>query len=184
MGVNIIVDKPNTKKGLLIVHTGGGKGKTTAALGLALRAAGHGMKVCFIQFIKGSWKAGELEALKQFENLIDLHVMGKGFTWKSDDIEKDKAAALAGWEFAQEALASRRYAMVVLDEFTYLLSYGMIDIEPVLATMSNRPANLHVVITGRGAPLDLLDAADLVTEMRVIKHPLKKGVKAQKGIEF
>lgn len=172
------------RKGLVIINTGDGKGKTTAALGLALRAAGHGMKVCFIQFIKGGWKYGELEAVKRFEDLIDFHVMGKGFTWKSDDLEKDKAAARAGWQFAQEALASRRYDMVVLDEFTYLLTYGMIDIEPVLATLANRPPALHVVITGRGAPAALLDAADLVTEMQAIKHPYKTGLKAQKGIEF
>lgn len=176
--------KPKTRKGLVIVNTGDGKGKTTAVLGLALRAAGHGMKVCFIQFIKGSWKYGELEAVKRFEDLIDFHVMGNGFTWKSDDFEKDKAAARAGWQFAQEALASQRYDMVVLDEFTYLLTYGMIDIEPVLAALANRPAALHVVITGRRAPPALLDAADLATEMRVVKHPLKAGVKAQKGVEF
>ena len=172
------------RKGLVIINTGDGKGKTTAALGLALRATGHGMKVCFIQFIKGGWKYGELEAVKRFEDLIDFHVMGKGFTWKSDDLEKDKAAAREGWQFAQEALASRRYDMVVLDEFTYLLAYGMIDIEPVLATLTNRAAGLHVVITGRGAPAALLDAADLVTEMQAIRHPYKTGLKAQKGIEF
>ena len=172
------------EKGLVIVNTGDGKGKTTAALGQALRAAGHGMKVCFIQFIKGNWRYGELEAVKRFESIIDFHVMGKGFTWKSDDIEKDKAAAQAGWQFAQEALISQRYDMVILDEFTYLLAYRMIDIEPVLAILANRPVALHVVITGRGAPPSLLEAADLVTEMREVKHPLKKGVKAQKGIEF
>ena len=172
------------EKGLVIVNTGDGKGKTTAALGQALRAAGHGMKVCFIQFIKGNWRYGELEAVKRFESIIDFHVMGKGFTWKSDDIEKDKAAAQAGWQFAQEALISQRYDMVILDEFTYLLAYRMIDIEPVLAILTNRPVALHVVITGRGAPPSLLEAADLVTEMREVKHPLKKGVKAQKGIEF
>ena len=172
------------EKGLVIVNTGDGKGKTTAALGLALRAAGHGMKVCFIQFIKGSWKYGELEAVKRFQSIIDFHVMGKGFTWKSDDLEKDKATAQAGWQFAQEALISQRYDMVVLDEFTYLLTYGMIDIKPVLAALANRSASLHVVITGRGAPRALVEEADLVTEMHVVKHPLKKGVKAQRGVEF
>jgi cob(I)alamin adenosyltransferase len=178
------LDKPKVKKGLLIVNTGEGKGKTTAALGMALRAAGHGMKVCFIQFIKGSWKYGELEAVKRFADLIDFHVMGKGFTWKSDDLKKDTTAARTAWAFAQEAMASRRYDLLVLDEFTYLLTYGMIDIEPVLACLVNRPAVLHVVITGRGAPPALLDAADLVTEMHMVKHPFKVGINAQKGVEF
>jgi cob(I)alamin adenosyltransferase len=176
--------KPKTKKGLLIVNTGDGKGKTTAALGMALRAAGNGLKVCFIQFIKGSWKYGELEAVKRFKDLIDFHVMGKGFTWKSENLEKDIAAARTAWVFAQEAMVAKRHDLVVLDEFTYLLTYGMLDVEPVLAFLANRADGMHVVITGRGAPQALLDAADLVTEMRVVKHPYKSGIKAQKGVEF
>ena len=172
------------KKGLLIINTGDGKGKTTAALGMALRAAGHGLGVCFIQFIKGSWKYGELEAVKRHDDCIDFHVMGKGFTWKSEDIEKDRQAAREAWTFALEVMASGRYHTVVLDEFTYLLQYGMVDLQPVLTALANRPAGLHVVITGRGAPKGLVAAADLVTEMRAVKHPLKAGVKAQKGIEF
>ncbi|MEW6657996.1 MAG: cob(I)yrinic acid a,c-diamide adenosyltransferase [Thermodesulfobacteriota bacterium] len=172
------------QKGLLMVFTGNGKGKTTAALGLALRSAGHGLKVCFIQFIKGNWQSGELKAVKRFEDLIDFHVMGKGFTWKSADLEKDKAAARHAWQFAQEAMASKQYHLVVLDEFTYLLKYGIIDLPPVLASLKNRPADLHVTITGRDAPQELLAAADMVTEMRVIKHPFQDGIKAQKGVEF
>ncbi len=172
------------KKGLLMVFTGDGKGKTTAALGLALRSAGHGLKVCFIQFIKGSWKYGELEAVKKHRDVIDFHVMGKGFTWKSEDIEKDREAARHAWRLAQEAIVSNRYHLVVLDEFTYLLMYRMIDLQPVLATLANKPEHLHVAITGRGAPEELSAAADLVTEMRPIKHPFKAGIKAQKGIEF
>lgn len=172
------------KKGLVIVNTGDGKGKTTAALGMAIRAAGHGMKVCFIQFIKGSWKYGEMEAVKRFEDLIDFHVMGRGFTWKSDDGEKDKIAAKVAWDFAREMMVSERYHMVVLDEFTYLLTYGMIDLEPVLAALASKPVNLHVVITGRGAPPGLVEAADLVSQVQVIKHPLASGIKAQIGIEF
>ncbi|MBU1056007.1 MAG: cob(I)yrinic acid a,c-diamide adenosyltransferase [Proteobacteria bacterium] len=172
------------RKGLLIVNTGNGKGKTTAALGMAMRAAGHGMKVCFIQFIKGSWKYGEMESVKRFKNIIDFHVMGNGFTWKSDDIEKDKAAARIAWEFACETMLSDHYDMVVLDEFTYLLLYKMISLDPVLKVFANRTANMHVVITGREAPRALLDAADMVTEMGAIKHPLKSGIIAQKGIEF
>jgi cob(I)alamin adenosyltransferase len=172
------------KKGLLMVFTGNGKGKTTAALGLAMRAAGHGLKTCFIQFIKGSWKYGELDAVERFRDVIDFHVMGKGFTWKSKDLEKDKAEARRAWQFAQDAIASNRYHLVVLDEFTYLLKYGIIDLQPVLAVLASKPENLHVAVTGRDAPEKLLAAADLVTEMREIKHPFQKGIKAQKGIEF
>ncbi|MBZ4658092.1 MAG: cob(I)yrinic acid a,c-diamide adenosyltransferase [Desulfacinum sp.] len=178
------LNEPKTKKGLLIVNTGDGKGKTTAALGMALRAAGHGLRVCFIQFIKGSWKYGELEAVKRFEDLIDFHVMGKGFTWKSENLEKDIAAARAAWAFARKAVNSHRYDVVVLDEFTYLLTYRMLDLEPVLAFLANRVNGVHVVITGRGAPQALLDAADLVTEMRAVRHPYQCGIKAQKGVEF
>ena len=172
------------EKGLLIVNTGDGKGKTTAALGLAMRAAGHGLKVCFIQFIKGSWKYGELESVKKFSDTIDFHVMGKGFTWKSNDLEKDRAAAREAWELARSALTGDKYQLVVLDEFTYLLMYKMVDLEPVMETLTGRPKNLHVVVTGRGAPPELIKAADLVTEMRPVKHPLQEGIKAQKGIEF
>jgi cob(I)alamin adenosyltransferase len=172
------------KKGLLIVHTGDGKGKTTAALGMALRAAGHGLKVCFIQFIKGSWKYGELEAVKRFESEINFHIMGRGFTWKSDDLEKDRALARDAWKFACDAMASNTYQMVVLDELTYLLQYEMIDPISAVKALIDRPADLHVIVTGRGASEALLEAADLVTEMQAVKHPLKNGISAQKGIEF
>ncbi|XPS89528.1 CobO: cob(I)yrinic acid a,c-diamide adenosyltransferase [Desulfosarcina variabilis str. Montpellier] len=172
------------KKGLLIVNTGDGKGKTTAALGMAMRAAGHGLKVCFIQFIKGSWKYGELDAVKKFSDTIDFHVMGKGFTWKSDDLEKDRAAARDAWGLAQAAMTGDKYQLVVLDEFTYLLMYNMVDLQPVMETLTSRPKDLHVVVTGRAAPPALIEAADLVTEMQPVKHPLQAGVRAQKGIEF
>lgn len=172
------------KKGLIIINTGNGKGKTTAALGMALRAAGHGMKVCFIQFIKGSWTYGELDAVEKFAGTIDFHVMGKGFTWKSENLEEDKAAARTAWKMAQEAMTSGTYQLVVLDEFTYLLKYEMISLDEVLDALARKPSDLHVLITGRGAPHELIDAADLVTEMQMVKHPLKSGVKAQKGIEF
>jgi cob(I)alamin adenosyltransferase len=172
------------KKGLLMIFTGDGKGKTTAALGMTLRAAGHGMKVCFIQFIKGSWKYGELDAVKRFEDVIDFHVMGKGFTWKSDDLEEDRRLAREAWDFARKAMESGEYGMVVLDEFTYLLNFGMIEPESVTLALSNRPPDLHVVITGRNAAPALVEAADLVTEMGAVKHPLKAGIKAQKGVEF
>ncbi|MCL1981313.1 MAG: cob(I)yrinic acid a,c-diamide adenosyltransferase [Proteobacteria bacterium] len=171
-------------KGLLIVFTGNGKGKTTAALGMAMRTAGHGLKVCFIQFIKGGWHYGEIDAVKRFEGLIDFHVMGKGFTWKSDNIEEDARLAREAWDFARRMIASGVYHTVVLDEFTYLLHYQMLACEPCLEFLNGRPAGQHVVVTGRYAPEQLLATADLVTEMQVIKHPLESGIKAQKGIEF
>lgn len=151
---------------------------------MAMRAAGHGLKVCFIQIIKGSWKYGELEAVKQFEDLIEFHVMGKGFTWKSKDKEEDIAAGRKAWEFARKAIASERFHLIVLDEFTYLLKYGIVDLKQALATLIAKPAELHIIVTGRGAPEELLTAADMVTEMRSLKHPLQAGIKAQRGIEF
>jgi len=171
-------------KGLLIVFTGHGKGKTTAALGMSMRAAGHGMKSAFLQFIKGSWKYGEMEAVKRFSDLIDFQVLGRGFTWKSNDPEADKEAARSAWGKAKTAITSGKYHMVVLDEFTYVLNYSMVDLNDALDTFKHRPPGLHVVITGRDAPKELIDMADLVTEMKVIKHPYIKGIKAQRGIEF
>lgn len=173
-----------TKKGLILVFTGNGKGKTTAAIGITMRAVGHGFKTCFIQFIKGSWKYGEMEAIAHFPDNIDFHVLGRGFTWKSDDLNKDREAARSAWDKAKEAIFSGRYQMVVLDEFTYLLSYNMIDLEEALRVLSNKPKDLHIVITGRDADPKLIEIADLVTEMKAVKHPYKQGVKAQKGIEF
>ena len=170
--------------GLLIVYTGNGKGKTTAALGMAMRAAGHGLRVCFIQFIKGSWHYGELDGVKRFNGLIDLHVMGKGFTWKSDNLGEDARLAREAWAFAVEAIDSGKYHTVVLDEFTYLLHYGMLETGQCLERLKKRRLEQHVVITGRYAPEDLIESADLVTEMREVKHPLKSGIKAQRGIEF
>jgi cob(I)alamin adenosyltransferase len=172
------------KKGLLMVFTGNGKGKTTSALGLALRSAGHGKKVCFIQFIKGSWKYGELIAMEKHREHIDFHVTGKGFTWKSKDLEKDKAAAREAWALAKVAILSEDYSLVVLDELTYLLNYGIIDPEEALTVLSERPADLHVAVTGRDAPEELTKAADLVSEITAVKHPYKAGIKAQRGIEF
>lgn len=172
------------KKGLLIINTGDGKGKTTAALGMALRAAGHGLKVCFIQFIKGSWRYGEMDAMKQFKGTIDFHVMGRGFTWESDDMQKDRAAALDAWAFARKAMASGRYHLVVLDELTHLFTHAMLDLKPALKALKERPADLHVVVTGRRAPEALVAAADIVTEMRAVKHPFKAGIEAQKGIDY
>lgn len=171
-------------KGLLLVFTGNGKGKTTAALGLAFRALGHGQRVAVIQFIKGSWKYGELETAKCFPDQLDFHVLGRGFTWKSDDLDKDIATARAAWKFACDLLVENRHQLVILDELTYLVTYNMISEEELLAGLALRPEGMHVVVTGRGASPGLIEAADLVTEMCEIKHPYKDGVKARKGIEF
>ena len=177
-------EKLQKTKGLVAVFTGNGKGKTTASLGLAFRALGHGHKVCIIQFIKGSWQYGEIETAKKFAPLLDFHVMGRGFTWKSDDLEKDRAAALEAWEFAKTVIEGNSYDMVILDELTYLPYYKMINEEEILTVLQNKPLGLHVVVTGRYASEELIELADLVTEMKEIKHPYKTGVQAQKGFEF
>ena len=179
-----MANSKQTKKGLIIIYTGNGKGKTTAALGQALRAAGHGMQVCIIQFIKGAWRCGELEAFKRFDDLIDFHVTGKGFTWKSENLEEDKKIARQGWQLAQAAIGSGQYQLVILDELTYLAKYGMIDTQELVDVLTGKPESLHVVVTGRSAPQGLLDIADLVTEMKAVRHHYESGTKAQKGIEF
>ncbi|MEJ2716056.1 MAG: cob(I)yrinic acid a,c-diamide adenosyltransferase [Deltaproteobacteria bacterium] len=153
------------KNGLLMVYTGNGKGKTTAALGQVFRALGHGMKVCVIQFIKGSWKYGELASAERFSDLLEVHVRGRGFTWQSEDLQKDIEVAREAWKFAQEIINSGKFDLVVLDELTYLMKYEMIDAEEAVAFLAARPPHLHVVVTGRDAPQSLMDAADLVTEM-------------------
>ena len=171
-------------QGLLIVNTGDGKGKTTAALGQAFRAIGHGFRVCFLQFLKGSWKYGELEAAKRFEDLMEIRALGRGFTWKSEDLNEDIQSARDAWDLAKQVIASGKFKMVVLDELTYLITYGMVPEEDILNTLRNRPPELHVVVTGRDASPGLIELADLVTEMNEIKHPFRNGIKAQRGIEF
>ena len=171
-------------KGLIAVFTGNGKGKTTSALGLAFRALGHGMKVAVIQFIKGSWHYGELTAAQRFADLLDFHVMGKGFTWKSEDLAADIKAGQEAWDFAKEIISAGQHQLVILDELTYLISYNMVPEEEVLVALRAKPAEVHVVITGRNASPGLVALADLVTEMTEIKHPFQQGLKAQKGIEF
>ncbi len=180
----MVHEKPVDRKGLVAVFTGNGKGKTTAALGLVFRALGHGHRICVIQFIKGSWKYGELETAKQFPDLLDFHVMGRGFTWKSDDLEKDKKVALDAWDFAGKIIEENNHDMVVLDELTYLPHYKIIDEEKILSVLRGKPKEMHVVITGRYASEQLMECADLVTEMKELKHPFKSGIKAQKGFEF
>jgi len=174
----------NPKKGLLIVNTGDGKGKTTAALGMILRAWGRGFRICVIQFIKaetGQW--GEIKAAKKLG--IEWHTTGDGFTWLSKDMDETTARALHGWEIAKEKIASDQYDLIVLDEFTYTMLYKWLDVDEVMEWLRlNRPSNLHLVITGRSAPEALIAQADLATEMKVIKHPYEQGITAQPGIEF
>lgn len=172
------------KKSLLMVNTGAGKGKTTAALGLAFRALGHGQRVCMIQFLKGGRTYGEKISAEKFEDLLEFHVMGRGFTWKSDDFEKDIALARRAWSLAREKIDSRAYRLVILDELTYLISYRMLAEEEVVSFLENRPDKVHILVTGRNASKGLIAAADMVTEMAAVKHHYAAGVKAQKGIEF
>jgi cob(I)alamin adenosyltransferase len=171
-------------QGLVIINTGHGKGKTTAACGLALRAAGQGLRVCIIQFIKGQTKTGEALAFATaFPSQVELHLAGTGFTWQQN-METVKEAALAGWNLAKEKISSDAYDLIVLDELTYLIGLGILAEDEVVALFRARPQRLHLVITGRDASQGLIEYADLVTEMRAIKHPFQKGIKAQKGIEF
>jgi cob(I)alamin adenosyltransferase len=172
------------RHGLVIVYTGDGKGKTTAALGLLMRAAGRRMRVCMVQFIKsetGKW--GERGAAQQLE--IEWHQMGDGFTWTSKDLDETRAKARQAWAFAQNKIQSGGYDLIVLDEFTYPLAFGWLETTAVIDWLKlHRPEGLHLVITGRGAPAELVEYADLVTEMKAVKHPFERGIKAQAGIEF
>jgi cob(I)alamin adenosyltransferase len=171
------------RKALVVVNTGNGKGKTTAALGVVLRAWGRGMRVVIIQFVKTrTSNYGENRAAKKLG--IEMIPMGEGFTWLSKDIEKDKATAREAWELARQKICSGEYDLVLLDELTYPLTYGWIPVPEVIDVLEHRPEGLHVIITGRDAPQELIDYADLVTEMREVKHPFRQGLKAQPGIEF
>ncbi|MCE9649045.1 MAG: cob(I)yrinic acid a,c-diamide adenosyltransferase [Parvibaculum sp.] len=172
------------EKGLLIVNTGSGKGKSTAAFGLALRMLGYGHRVGIVQFIKGAWHTGEKAALERFPDLVQWHTMGEGFTWETQDRARDVAAAARAWEKAKELMADPALKLLVLDEINIALRYDYLDLADVVATLRARRADLHVVATGRNAKPELLDAADLVTEMGLVKHHFAAGVKAQQGIEF
>src|SRR5271169_3048188 len=172
------------ERGLLIVHTGAGKGKSTAAFGMVLRAIGHGMRVGIVQFVKGAWSTGERTALAKFPDLVTCRAMGEGFTWDTQDRERDIAAARAAWEMAKEMIADPSYSMVLLDELNIVLRYDYLPLDEVLAVLRTKPRDLHVVVTGRNAKPELIEMADLVTEMTMVKHPFRAGVKAQKGIEF
>ncbi len=174
-------------KGLLMVYTGDGKGKTTAALGMCVRAVGYDWPVCLIQFVKGSWKYGELKGLKRLEPNVELHVIGEGFVGIVDDnksFEEHRAAAKAGVELALQKISSRKYRLVILDELNVAYSLGLVSQDEVEQILAARDEPQHLVITGRGAPEWLIETADLVTEMREIKHPYRKGIMAQKGVDW
>jgi cob(I)alamin adenosyltransferase len=173
------------EQGLIIVHTGAGKGKTTAALGMVLRSLGHGHRVAIVQFIKGAWEPAEKRAFEPWGAQLVFHATGGGFTWETQDRVRDKAMAQAGWEVATGYLSDPEFKLVLLDEVNVALRKAYLSVEQVLDGIERRPPNTHVVLTGRNAPDELIERADLVTEMTLIKHPLKhKKVRAQAGIEF
>lgn len=179
-----IIATKTIEKGLLIVHTGKGKGKSTAAMGLAMRAIGNGMKVGIVQFVKGAWATGERNILEQFPKLVTIKAMGYGFSWDTQDRKRDIAAAENAWQMSTEMMNDVNYKVVILDELNIPLRYRNLDIEKVVSFLKTRREDLHIVITGRNAKDELIEIADLVTEMTQVKHPFRSGVKAQKGIEF
>ncbi|QOV21753.1 cob(I)yrinic acid a,c-diamide adenosyltransferase [Anabaenopsis elenkinii] len=173
------------EKGLIIVNTGNGKGKTTAALGMVLRSLGHGYKVAIVQFIKGAWEPSEKKVFSFWEDQIEFHAMGEGFTWETQDRDRDLDKASAAWEKSLEYIRNPEFQLVLLDEINIALKMGYLEVDQVLAGLAEKPPNKHVILTGRGAPPALIERADLVTEMTLIKHPFRdQGVKAQAGIEF
>ncbi|MDX1812444.1 MAG: cob(I)yrinic acid a,c-diamide adenosyltransferase [Gammaproteobacteria bacterium] len=182
-----IVDKKiaeaDKEQGVLIINTGNGKGKSSAAFGMLARALGHNMKAGVVQFIKGSFSTGEEAFFRRFPE-VDYHVMGEGFTWETQDRDRDIKAAMAAWEKAKEMLNNEAYHLVILDELNIALKYKYIPIEDVIETLQNRPAMQHVVVTGRAAPKELIEIADTVTDMTLVKHAFQNGIKAQKGVEL
>ena len=178
------VAEKTVEKGLLIVHTGAGKGKSTAAFGLALRMLGRGHRVGVVQFIKGAWHTAERDALAAFGEQVSWHTMGEGFTWETQDLKRDIAAAERAWAKSLELMADPSFGLVILDELNIALRYDYLDLAKVVTALQDRRGGLHVVVTGRNAKPDLIAAADLVTEMSLVKHHFAAGVKAQPGIEF
>jgi len=179
-----IIATKTVEKGLVIVHTGKGKGKSTAAFGMVFRALGNGMRVGVVQFVKGKWATGERKVLEAFPEQVEFATMGEGFTWETQDRARDIAAARAAWEKAKLMIADPELAMVLLDELNIVLRYDYLPIEEVIETLKGKPEMKHVIVTGRNARDELIEVADLVTEMEMIKHPFRSGVKAQVGIEF
>ncbi|MDY6863609.1 MAG: cob(I)yrinic acid a,c-diamide adenosyltransferase [Thermodesulfobacteriota bacterium] len=174
------------RRGLIIIHTGEGKGKTTAAMGIALRAAGHKFKILMMQFIKGTWHYGELDAVKQLYPNFEIVPLGKGFITLGDKMPdpKDIQIVEQGWNYCKERIISGKYDIIILDEINYVIYYKLLPLEKVLNVLKKKPESLHLILTGRSAHPKIIEIADLVTEMKEIKHPFNKGVKAQKGIEF
>lgn len=179
-----IIATKTEERGLVIVHTGKGKGKTTAAMGLAVRAIGNDMKVGIVQFVKGVWETGERKVLEAFPDLVTIKAMGEGFSWESQDRQRDLAAARQAWDAAKDMMQDPSYKMIILDELNIVLRYDNLPIDEVVETLKNKPHDLHVVVTGRNAKDALIDVADLVTDMTLVKHPFRSGVKAQIGVEF
>ena len=172
-------------KGLIIVNTGNGKGKTTAALGMVMRSLGHGYKVAIVQFIKGAWEPAEKAVLEKYSDQLNFHAMGEGFTWETQDRERDIEKAVAAWSQSLEYILNPEYRLVLLDEVNIALKLGYLDVNTVIEGLKQKPEDSHVILTGRGAPAELIAIADLVTEMSLVKHPFREqGIKAQAGIEF
>ena len=179
------VAKASQEKGLIIVNTGNGKGKTTAALGMVMRSLGHGYRVAIVQFIKGAWEPAEKAVLSQWASQLEFYAMGEGFTWETQDRDRDIQKATEAWQKALEFICNPDFKLVLLDEVNVALKLGYLNVDEVLAGLEQKPADSHVILTGRGAPAALIERADLVTEMTLIKHPFREqGVKAQPGIEF
>lgn len=179
-----IIATKTIEKGLLIVHTGKGKGKSTAAFGMVFRALGHGFRVGVVQFVKGVWQTGERVILDKFPDQVTMKAMGEGFTWETQDRSRDVAAARKAWEEAKAMIADPSYRMVLLDELNIVLRYDYLPLDEVVETLASRPPDTHVIVTGRNAKDEIIEIADLVTEMEFVKHPFRSGVKAQAGIEF
>ncbi len=179
-----ILSTKTEERGLVVIHTGKGKGKSTAAFGLAMRCIGHGMRVGIVQFVKGVWETGERTVFAKFPDLVTMKSMGEGFTWDTQDRARDIAAARQAWQAVRELMADTSYRMVIADELNIVLRYGYLSLDDVIATLKTKRDDLHVVITGRNAKPELIEIADLVTEMTMVKHPFRSGVKAQAGVEF
>jgi cob(I)alamin adenosyltransferase len=179
-----IIATKTIEKGLLIVHTGKGKGKSTAAFGMVFRALGHGFRVGVVQFVKGVWQTGERVILDRFPDQVTMKAMGEGFTWETQDRTRDVAAARKAWDEAKAMIADPSYRMVLLDELNIVLRYDYLPLDEVVETLASRPPDTHVIVTGRNAKDEIIEIADLVTEMEFVKHPFRSGVKAQAGIEF
>ena len=179
-----IIATKTIEKGLVMVHTGKGKGKSTAAFGMVFRAIGNGMRVGVVQFVKGKWGTGERKVLEAFPDQVEMATMGEGFTWETQDRSRDIAAASSAWEKAKAMIMDEKLDMVLLDELNIVLRYDYLDIHEVIAFLEGKPEMKHVIITGRNAKDELIEFADLVTEMEMVKHPFRSGVKAQVGVEF